>query len=174
MKEQFLSESNEWYTPPKYITLVNAVLGEIELDPASCAVANKTVGAKRFIDASTNALDLPWNAQTLFLNPPYGKTANRSTAGIWAQKLINEFENDRVLEAILLVNACTSESWFKPLFDYPICFTNHRIRFLAPPERIKKDQPTKGNAFIYFGNHFGRFFSVFKDVGAVITKTKTY
>jgi hypothetical protein len=38
----------EWYTPPAYcLEFVRAVLGTIDLDPASCALAQKTVQAKR-------------------------------------------------------------------------------------------------------------------------------
>lgn len=41
-------DGDEWYTPPETLELVRGVLGEIDLDPASCEVAQQTVGAKRF------------------------------------------------------------------------------------------------------------------------------
>lgn len=163
------SESNEWYTPSRYLTLVRRVLGNIELDPASCEIANRAVCAERIFTPETDGLLQSWEAESLFLNPPYGKTDNDSNAGIWAAKLISEYESKRTKQAILLVNACTSEAWFQPLYLFPICFTDHRIKFVPPPERAKKNQPTKGNCFVYFGDNLDLFVSVFSEVGSVVS-----
>jgi hypothetical protein len=42
------SASAEWFTPACYIEAVRAVLGTIDLDPASCEEANRIVGATRY------------------------------------------------------------------------------------------------------------------------------
>jgi hypothetical protein len=40
---------NEWYTPVKYIEAARRVLGNIDLDPASCEAAQTTVRARQFL-----------------------------------------------------------------------------------------------------------------------------
>ena len=51
--------NNEWYTPHKYIEAAREVLGEIDLDPASCAFANQVVKAKQFFTKRREWLDVP-------------------------------------------------------------------------------------------------------------------
>lgn len=65
--------SNEWYTPPEIVEKARAVLGVIDLDPASTATANTIVGAtvhfgqgETFIDG----LAVPAWYGNVFLNPP--------------------------------------------------------------------------------------------------------
>jgi ParB family chromosome partitioning protein len=165
IQSQFSSQSVEWYTPAKYIEAVRIVLDGIELDPASCAVANETVKAERYFTETTDGLSMSWIARSVFVNPPYGFRVGKSNQGLWSQKLIAEFEAGNVKSAILLVNASTSERWFKPLFRYPICFTDHRIRFdNAEP----KKQPTKDNAFVYFGDSRQLFVDTFQPLGVCV------
>jgi hypothetical protein len=42
------SASAEWFTPPRYIEAVRAMLSAIGLDPASSEEANRIVGATRY------------------------------------------------------------------------------------------------------------------------------
>jgi len=51
---------NEFYTPSHIIELVRASMGGIDLDPASCELANETVGARRFYDIKQDGLKRPW------------------------------------------------------------------------------------------------------------------
>ncbi len=68
------SASNEHYTPPAIVEAARAAMGGIDLDPASCALANEVVQARTYW--SDGALSLPWcyahHAQRTFLNPPGG------------------------------------------------------------------------------------------------------
>ena len=63
---------NEWYTPAKNIEVAREVLGEIDLDPASHAIAQQTVKATRFFTAADDGLKQLWHGRVLF-NPPYGR-----------------------------------------------------------------------------------------------------
>lgn len=68
---QHSSASNEHYTPPEVVEAARETLGVIDLDPASCEIANRVVRA-RFI----YTIDNPGHAQpwfgNVFLNPPGG------------------------------------------------------------------------------------------------------
>ncbi len=69
MTALFSANKGEWFTPPEIIKRVHAVMGGIDLDPASCAKANEIVGAKQFFTADDDALNRPWHGR-VFVNPP--------------------------------------------------------------------------------------------------------
>src|SRR5579859_6970510 len=77
------SKSNEWYTPAPYVNAARQVMGGIELDPASCAQANRTVQAARYYSQADNGLAQDWTCRSLWCNPPYGRTAHISNQEIW-------------------------------------------------------------------------------------------
>lgn len=154
-------KSVEWFTPARHIELARKAMGgPIDLDPASCEVANRVVRAARYYDRSQDGLLHPWPAQRVWLNPPYCKTATgESQQELWTCKLIAEHRSGRVEQAVALVNAATETRWFQRLFDYVICF---------PKGKIKFNGPTVGSAFVYFGAEPERFVEVFRSLGPVI------
>lgn len=157
------SASNEWFTPPRYIELVKRVMGDIDLDPFSCEAANKIVGARRYWTKEDDAFKQDWEAKNVFMNPPYGKVGNDSQAGLACAALVGAYWQEMVGEAIILVNSCTGAGWFQPLFDWTICFVDHRIRYVSPEG--KKNQPTKDNVFVYLGPNWNKFIEVFSEIG---------
>lgn len=161
------SESNEWFTPPRYIELVKQVFdgGYIDLDPFSSEEANKIVGARRIFTEKDSAWGKDLTAKNVFMNPPYGKVGNDSQAGLACSSVISAYWSELVGEAIILVNSCTGSKWFQPLFDWTICFVDHRIRYISPDG--KKNQPTKDNVFVYLGPNWKRFAEVFKSIGRI-------
>lgn len=162
------SENNEWYTPALYIGAVREVLGAIDIDPASNEIANRIVCAKYYYTLADNGFDKSWYGR-VFLNPPYGRESGESNQSLWSARLIEQYQRGITTEAILLVNAVTDRTWFQPLWDYSICFTDHRIRFYAPEGEF--GQPTHGNVFVYFGSNTERFAEVFKRFGPVVMNT---
>lgn len=158
------STSNEWYTPSPFIEAAREVLGDIDLDPASNYFANKVVRAKHFYTPEQDGLSQKWWGK-VFLNPPYGKEQGGSNQGKWSTKLIEEYENGNVSEALLLVNAATGNSWFAPLWGYHICFVSKRIAFYN--QETKAGQPTHSNVVVYLGSNTEKFIKVFNPLGAV-------
>ena len=62
----------ERYTPAQYIEAARRVLGEIDLDPASCEVAQRTVKAVEYFTAKDDGLEQEWHGR-VWLNPPYAQ-----------------------------------------------------------------------------------------------------
>lgn len=168
------SENNEWYTPLEYIELVYAVMVTIDLDPASSEKANEIVDAEKIYTIETDGLahQDEWEGR-VFLNPPYGKTARKSNQDIWTSALLRAYHKGLVKEAIALVNAVPDRNWFKPLWDFPICFCYDRIKFLDE-NLVPQTSPTHPNAFVYLPSHYDEelatedFFAKFSSIGHVV------
>lgn len=161
--------SNEWYTPGKYIQAARLVMGGIDLDPASCEMANQTVQATRYYTEEENGLLQPWYGR-VWLNPPYGrlhgKGGNISYQKLFACRLLEKYQAGTIEQAVVLSLGNPSSKWFQPFFDYLICFHLGHIAFLRP-------DGTYGYfgfplAFIYLGPHEQRFNDVFSQFGRVV------
>ena len=163
----FSSRSEEYYTPTEYIEAARTVLGEIDLDPASCAMAQETVRAKRYFTKATDGLVQAWYGR-VFLNPPYGTTAGESNQGLWAEKLIAEHRGGNVEAAVLLVKAALGYEWFERLwYEWPVCFPRRRLSFRMP-DGSDDGQSKQASALFYFGEDIGRFVKIFRPFGRVI------
>jgi hypothetical protein len=161
------SDNNEWYTPPQYIASVHQVLGEIAVDPASNAIANQTIRAKTIYTIHDDGFTKDWHGK-VFLNPPYGFADGESNQSRWSQRLIEQYRAGITTEAILLVNAVPGNKWFAPLWDFPMCFVDHRIRFYN--EATEAGQPTHSNVFVYLGPRLDAFYHAFAVHGVIAVR----
>ncbi len=163
----FSSRSEEYYTPAEYIEAARQVLGGIDLDPASCEMAQETVRAAQFYTKETDGLMQPWSGR-VWLNPPYGTTGGESNQGIWARKLIEEHQSGNVPAAILLVKAALGYEWFECLwYEWPVCFPRRRLSFTMP-DGSDDGQSKQASALFYFGDNLERFREVFRQFGRII------
>lgn len=159
--EALRNSSDEWFTPAHVVELARQVLGRIDLDPASCEFAQRTVQAVRWFGKAADGLSQPWHGR-VFLNPPYSHPLVARFTG----KLVDEFSAGRVTAAITVVNNATDAEWFQRLLaQFPACFTRGRIRFYRVDR--KPISPRLGQVFFYLGGDVAGFEHVFGAVGIV-------
>lgn len=168
--------NNEWYTPSKYVEAAREVMGGIDLDPASCEMANRTVKAARYYTKEQNGLTQPWYGR-VWCNPPYGrcrgsrdgKTVSHQQA--FAEKLQMEYCTGKIEQAILLSLGNSNSTWFQPLFDFLVCCYLGTIAFQRPDS-------TDGHfgfplSFVYLGPNGQRFIEVFSQFGRIVRAIDT-
>jgi len=154
----YLTGAYEWYTPAPIIEAARAVMGGIDLDPASCPLAQDTVQAAHYFTEAENGLDQIWQGR-VFVNPPFA----HPTVKYFAEKLL---ASSGVTEAIWLSNACTDTPWWHALAAQgAVCFPLGRIKFSSPDG--PGQSPTLGQVIVYLGPHRDRFRAVFAPIGVV-------
>jgi len=154
------SGNNEWYTPAKYLDSARAVMGHIDLDPASSVIANERVQAGRIFTAEEDGLKQDWFGN-IWMNPPYAQPLTEQ----FCNKLVSEEFN----QAIVLVNNATETKWGNTLLKNcsAVCFTKGRIKFVAPDGTLG-DSPLQGQMIVYFGNQKNKFINEFSKYGVCL------
>ncbi|MGC2295303.1 MAG: DNA N-6-adenine-methyltransferase [Candidatus Dormiibacterota bacterium] len=158
------SGDQEWYTPPEYVEAAKRVMGAIDLDPASCATANKAVGAPIFYTAEDDGLTQSWQGR-VWMNPPYG----RGVIGRFTAKLVAHHSAGEVTEACVLVNNATETKWWQELgkASAALCLPRRRVKFWHPE---KLSAPLQGQVVFYLGPNVKAFQREFRRFGVVGTK----
>lgn len=157
------SGENEWYTPSEYLKAARAVLGVIDLDPASSKAANKHVQAENFYTLSDDGLTKEWRGR-VWMNPPYAS----DRIGKFTNKLTQHYLKDDISEALVLVNNATETAWFQGMAKHAaaISLVSPRIRFLSPDGAI--GAPLQGQVILYFGAKREVFQKEFEGFGLVL------
>jgi len=160
----FNSGNNEWYTPAEYIDAARRVMGEIDLDPASSELANKTVGASVYFTAEDDGLRYSWDGR-VWMNPPYAG----ELIGLFTNKLANHYQAGDITEAIVLVNNATETNWFQTLLSCAsaVCLVKGRIKFIDM-DGNPSGAPLQGQAILYLGDKVDSFVANFDEFGVVL------
>jgi len=150
----------EWYTPREFIEAAIKVMGSIDLDPASCFMANEVVRAKKFFTKEEDGLSKDWRGK-VFMNPPYAA----GLIGRFAEKLKVSFKSGAVPEAIVLTDNATETTFFQSLCQMAsgMCLPTPRVRFWAPG-RVSTS-PLQGQAVLYLGTKPAKFAAEFGGFG---------
>lgn len=119
------------FTPPYVLDPIREAMGgRIELDP--CTDPDNPVGADRFYTPPLDGAELPWDAESIFVNPPYGKARER-----WVNRCIQSAEAGS--QVVLLIPAHTDTRIFQKAAatGCGIVFIQGRVKFgvLRPNRR---------------------------------------
>ena len=157
--EQDEEGEGDFYSPKTLVERARLVFGGcIDLDPASCREADKTIQALKYYSRHEDGLRQPWYGR-VWLNPPFSQWE------LWSAKLIAELPH--VDQAIVLnsVRATTTRS-FHPIVRSSDAMLKIRGRdgFSGPRANVS---PDGGHELYYFGNNVVEFNRQFKDMGIV-------
>lgn len=156
-------DSDEWYTPAEYIEAARAVMGDIDLDPATCRAAQETIRARAFFTKEDDGLVQSWHGR-VWLNPPYSASLVQG----FVDKLCAEYDAGRMTEAVVLVNNATDTAWFHSLLArFPACVLRRRVPFWRPG--FSGGGARQGQVSFYLGPNVDRFRVVFSRFGVVVS-----
>lgn len=99
-----------------------ALGGEIELDP--CTTDLNPTKARRTYTPANDGILQPWNAQTIYMNPPYGRTIQH-----WIEKARTAAAAGS--KVIILVPSRTCSAWFHGAMEdaTDVLFLRGRLQF---------------------------------------------
>ena len=157
-------DSDEWYTPADYIEAARRAMGSIDLDPATCEMAQTVVQADVYLTKLDNGLAAKWLRETVWLNPPY------SNSQAWIDKLLREVDGVFVKQAIVLVNNATETAWFQSLLarSAVVCFPGRRLQFWRHDH--SNVGARQGQAIFYFGPNAAAFVTEFQQFGTLMRR----
>lgn len=160
------SGNTERYTQEFIIEAARSTMGYINLDPASCEKANKTVQAAVYMIEADNGLSMPW-CGNIWMNHPFSRKGNP----LWINKLISEYRGGSLKQSCNICFASTSEKWFLPLMKFPQCFLNPRTAYHDENGKLL-GKGTKGSVVTYIGPNISEFYENFKELGNVMIPYK--
>lgn len=110
-----------WLTPDYVLVPIKTLLGGIGLDP--CTEPDNPTGAEKFYSLPADGCTLPWDAPSVFCNPPYGEARAR-----WVDRCIAEGRHRKV---VLLIPSATDTQTFQRALAYAdgAIFVRGRLRF---------------------------------------------
>lgn len=139
----FSSACISWGTPQD---LFDALDQEFHFT-LDAAASDKNHKCKKYYTEEMDGLSHSWEGETVFLNPPYGKTI-----GLWMKKAYDE--NRRGATVVAVVPARTGTRWFH---DYvygksELRFIKGRLKFTDEDGNAKDPAPFDSMIVIYRGD----------------------
>lgn len=158
------SGENEWYTPPEFIESARSVMGGIDCDPASSAIANRAVKAETYYTEKQNGLTHKWNG-CVWMNPPYAQPLCSQFCAAVTEK----YKSGEIKQACVLVNNATETIWFQQMLEMAaaVCFLKGRVKFVDT-QGNPAGAPLQGQAVLYFGSKDKKFSTEFAAFGIVL------
>lgn len=141
----FSSRSDEWPTPQQFFDQLDAEFG-FTLDP--CAT-HENAKCARYFTQEDDGLRQDWSGETVFMNPPYGRTIGR-----WVKKAWEASRQGATV--VCLVPARTDTGyWHEYCLRGEIRFVRGRLKFglaanAAPfPSAVVTFRPNTSGDYFY-------------------------
>lgn len=136
-------ERQAMLTPQYVLDPVRDLLGGIGLDP--CTEPDNPTRAGKWYSLPDDGCALPWDAQTVWCNPPYGAARDR-----WVDRCIAEGANRKV---VLLIPAHTETRTFQRALKActSVLLVRSRLRFGVLSENGRQEAASHGSAMFGFG-----------------------
>ena len=90
----------------------------------------------------------------------------------WIKWLVAEYQMGHIAQACCLTYAATSETWFRPLKEFPQCIMDGRTNYLDPATMKPVTGVTKGSCVTYLGTDLDKFVAEFDRFGAVKVRVR--
>lgn len=130
-------------TPEYVLKYVRSVLGTIELDP--CTEPDNPVDAERFYCLPTDGCSEPWDAKTIYCNPPYGEVRDR-----WVKRCIAAAREGK--RVVLLMPSATDTRTFQFAFAHcdSAIFIAGRLKFRLARDNGRQRAASHGSTLYGF------------------------
>lgn len=145
-RQRIFNVVDDWLTPVEYLPYIDALLGDVELDPCSTHRANKEfIRAKRIYTYEDDGLNInePWTGTTYLFPPTYGRCSfskvrgtwrwstkagakAKAPAAIWFKRLEKEWKLRHIPEALMYTTSHEIMRTCPEIWDYPICIPSKR------------------------------------------------
>lgn len=184
---------DDWLTPVEYLPYIDALLGDIELDPCSTELANKQfLRAKKIFTYADDGLNTeqPWSGTTYLFPPTYGRCSFRKDRGTWRwstraakksvipavawfKRLEKEWKLRNIPEALFYTTSHEVLRTCPTLWDYPVCIPYKRGE-LIHGKNVNRSTAFTWGFFVYlpkseYGfNQADSFIEIFSNIGKVI------
>jgi len=127
-------------TPAYVLEPVRRLLNGIGLDP--CTDPDNPTRADRFYSLPQDGAALPWDAASIFVNPPYGEARKR-----WVERCIEAGKGSKV---VLLIPAHTESKVFQLALRScdSVLFVDARLRFGVMRDNGRQEAASHGSALL--------------------------
>lgn len=185
---------NDWLTPVEYLPYIDALLGDIDLDPCSTHLANSQfLRAKKIYTYEEDGLSTsdPWTGQVYLFPPTYGRCSyikdrgvwrwgkhlhdtKRAAAVIWFYRLLREWKLRNVREALFYSTNTEMLRIVQEVWDFPVCIPKKRAKLIHGSLLFEPAIPLYWGFFVYlpppdFGlAEIDRFTEIFSNLGRII------
>lgn len=185
---------HDWLTPVDYLPYIDALLGDIDLDPCTTEKANKEfLRARNFYTKEDDGLntETPWTGKVYLFPPTYGRcswskvrgtwkwglrggSGSMTPTGAWFRRLVREWKLGNVSEGLMFSINHEAMRSYPEIWDFPICIPHDRANLVNGREFYTMGSAITWGFFVYLPpRNFDfdpsyRFREIFSNIGRVI------